>query len=227
MRTQGARTPNNWRHVHAPCGSATTPSVSETEQLPPKKDVARALLLRGSVFVHLDPRMADVSVPDFLRGQPQLVLQIGLDLPVPITDLRVDDAGVFGTLFFTRSPHTCVVPWNAVFALVGDDGKGMVWPEDMPKEIAAEVESAKPKAELRSISFGDKPSIKPRAKPQRRPALSEPPTVGARPRSRRSSNPAAATKSVGPRTPATIVDAASDKKRGKLRELPPYLRVIK
>lgn len=207
--------------------------MAETERLPPKKDVARALLLRGSVFVHLDPRIAEVSVPDFLRGQPQLVLQIGLDLPVPITDLRVDDAGVFGTLFFTRSPHTCVVPWNAVFALVGDDGKGMVWPDDMPKEIAAEVESgtAKPKVELRSLSFADKmsPSVKPKPspKPQRRPALSEPPTVGARPRSRRSSNPAAAAKSDGPSAPTNISTAATDKKRGKLRELPPYLRVIK
>ncbi len=116
--------------------------MAQRETPPPKKDVARALLLRGSVFVYLDPRRDDVAVPVWLAKQPQLVLQVGLDLPVPIPDLRVDDAGVFGTLSFNRAPFTCAVPWDAVFALWGDDGMGMVWPEDMPPEIAAEVEEA-------------------------------------------------------------------------------------
>jgi hypothetical protein len=95
--------------------------------------------LRGSVFVHLDPRVEATSVPSWLASQPQLVLQIGLDLPEPIPDLRVDDDGVYGTLSFNRAPFTCVVPWEAVFALVGDDGKGMLWPESVPPEIAAEI----------------------------------------------------------------------------------------
>ena len=108
--------------------------------MPPKKDVARALLLRGSVFVHLDPRVTEVVVPQWLRNQPQLVLQIGLDMPIPIPDLRVDDDGVYGTLSFQRSPFTCQVPWEGVFALVGEDGRGRVWPEDLPGEIASEVD---------------------------------------------------------------------------------------
>jgi hypothetical protein len=103
-------------------------------------DVARALLLRGSLFVHLDPREGDVAIPEWLRDQPQVVLQVGLDMPIPIPDLRVDDRGISGTLSFNRSPFTCRVPWRAVFALVGDDGRGMVWPESMPAEIIAEVE---------------------------------------------------------------------------------------
>ena len=115
-------------------------AVDEPTILPPKMDVARALLLRGSLFVHLDPRLDGVSVPAWLRGQPQLVLQVGLDMPIPIPDLRVDDQGVFGTLSFARSPYRCEVLWTAVFALVGDDGRGMVWPDDLPAEIAAEVE---------------------------------------------------------------------------------------
>jgi hypothetical protein len=108
--------------------------------LPNKKDVARALLLKGTVFVHLDPRVDAVIVPQWLKRQPQLVLQVGLDLPIPIPDLRVDDVGVFGTLSFNRTAFTCVVPWIAVFAVVGDDGRGMVWPGSMPSEIASEVE---------------------------------------------------------------------------------------
>ena len=54
--------------------------------------------------------------------------------------MQVDDDGVLGTLSFSRMPFTCSVPWDAVFALVGDDGRGMVWPESMPPEIAAEVD---------------------------------------------------------------------------------------
>jgi stringent starvation protein B len=97
-------------------------------------------LLRGSVFIHLDPRRSGVLVPARLRSQPQVVLQVGLDMPVPIPDLRIDQEGVFGTLSFKGVPFACFVPWAAVFALVGEDAKGMVWHADMPQEIAAEVE---------------------------------------------------------------------------------------
>lgn len=106
----------------------------------PKIDVANQLLRKGSLFVHLDPRVQDVVVPPWLRHQAQLVLQVGLDMPIPIHDLQVNDTGISGTLSFSRTPFTCVMPWNSVFALVGDEGRGMVWPESMPAEIVAEVE---------------------------------------------------------------------------------------
>ena len=122
-------------------GPRYTQAVSDRPP-PPKKDVANALVERGSLFVHLDPRSEGVVVPPWLAKQPQLVLQVGLDLAVPIPDLRIDDDGVFGTLSFNRSPFACSVPWSAVFALVDDEGIGMVWPEDLPAELAAEVEAA-------------------------------------------------------------------------------------
>jgi hypothetical protein len=118
--------------------------------LPYKRDVAEMLLRKGSLFIHLDPRVADVVVPPWLRHQAQLVLQVGLDMPIPIPDLRVDRDGVFGTLSFSRTPFACNVPWNAVFALVGDEGRGMVWPESMPPEIVAEVEREAQRAKLSS-----------------------------------------------------------------------------
>jgi stringent starvation protein B len=110
-----------------------------TSLLPPKKDVALALLERASVFVHLDPRADAVEVPPWLRAQPQLILQIGLNLAVDIPDLEVDDAGISCTLSFSRRPHHCAVPWSAVYALVGEDGRGMVWPADIPAEVAAQA----------------------------------------------------------------------------------------
>jgi hypothetical protein len=54
--------------------------------------------------------------------------------------LQVDEEGIYGTLSFNRSPFTCQVQWDAVFALAGDDGRGMVWPDSMPHEISEEIE---------------------------------------------------------------------------------------
>lgn len=115
--------------------------------LPPKKDVALALLERASLYVHLDPRAESVVVPQWLRNQPRLVLQIGLNMAIPIPDLRVDEGGLACTLSFNRAPFYCMVPWSSVFAMVGEDGRGMVWPDDVPREIAAaaQAEEAKPK----------------------------------------------------------------------------------
>jgi hypothetical protein len=114
-------------------------------RLPRKKDVAIALLEQASVFVHIDPRPAEVHVPPWFKRQPQLVLQIGLNMPVPIPDLDVSDHGLSCTLSFNRSPFHCRIPWPAVFALVGESGRGMVWPDDVPPEVAAQAQKqAKP-----------------------------------------------------------------------------------
>lgn len=109
--------------------------------LPGKIDVAQQLLRKGSLFIHLDPRRQDVVVPPWLRHQAQLVLQVGYDMPIPIDDLTVDSYGVTGTLSFSRTPFRCMIPWAAVFALVGDEGRGMVYDKDIPAEVAAEVEA--------------------------------------------------------------------------------------
>jgi stringent starvation protein B len=107
--------------------------------LPPKKEVALALLERSSVHVHLDPRAEGVVVPAWFKKQPQLVLQIGLNMPVPIPDLRLDEVGMSCTLSFNRAPFYCIVPWSSVYAMVGDDGRGMVWPENVPPEVAQQA----------------------------------------------------------------------------------------
>ena len=131
-------------------------------RLPKKKDVALALLEQASVFVHLDPRTEKVSVPPWLKRQPQLVLQIGLNMAIPIPDLEVDDAGLSCTLSFNRSPHHCQIPWGAVFALVGDNGRGMVWPDDVPAEVAAEAEkqakAAQAKTKLAAVQAAPQPA---------------------------------------------------------------------
>jgi stringent starvation protein B len=187
---------------------------------PPKKDVARALLLRGNLFVWLDPRRDDVRVPVQFAGQPELVLQIGLDMPIPIPDLRVDDQGVHGTLSFQRSPFACFVPWDAVFALADDHGHGRVWLESVPPEIAAEIETSGGEAIRRKSDKGrDREKEPRRARPRAVLAAAPALAPAANP-----PEPVAMRAIEGGATAGPRRDAAP--RRGP-RELPPYLRVVK
>lgn len=127
---------------------------------PNKKDVMLALLEQSGVFVHLDPRIQGVVVPDGFRRQPELVLQFGLNMAVPIKDLEVDDEAVSGTLSFARRPFWVKVPWAAIYALVSDeDQRGMVWPEDAPRESklsqGAPRAAEKPRPRLRAVGPDD------------------------------------------------------------------------
>lgn len=137
-------------------------------QLPPKKEVALALLEGPSLFIHLDPRREGVVVPKWFMGQPQLVLQVGLNMAVAIPDLAVDEEGITCTLSFSRTPFWCRLPWNAVYALVGEDGRGMLWPKDVPPEVAAQMQKAastpapaktgkKAKPKLTAVKEGSEP----------------------------------------------------------------------
>jgi stringent starvation protein B len=133
--------------------------MAPTARLPPKKDVALALLEQASMYIHLDPRADSVQVPAWFKKQPQLVLQVGLNMAVPIPDLHVDEQGLSCTLSFNRSPFFCMIPWRAVFALVGEKGQAMVWAEDVPAEVAAQAQAQKqperPRGHLRSVAEGE------------------------------------------------------------------------
>ena len=121
-------------------------------QRPEKREVALVLLESGSIYLHLDPRRDRVVVPQPFRAQAELVLQFGYQLRVPIPDLEIDEEGVSGTLSFARRPFWCRVPWSAVYAIAGEDGRGFRWAEDMPRDgsaAAREAEAKRPK--LRAV----------------------------------------------------------------------------
>jgi stringent starvation protein B len=215
--------------------------MSPTQPLPPKKEVGLALLERSSVYVHLDPRQETVLVPAWFKKQPQLVLQVGMNMPVAIPDLRFDDDGMSCTLSFNRSPFFCVVPWSSVFAMVGEDGRGMVWPDDVPVEVArqAQVRPAEgaprkdaPKPIAASVREGrDAREARPEApkakRARKRPPLQAVPDGGA------SATSPGKTSSGRASSPLRPVVAPSPRPRPvagptrKKRELPPYLRVVK
>jgi stringent starvation protein B len=124
--------------------------MSSSER-PSKQQAFLALLREGWTSLHLDARRAGVVVPQQLRGEPHLVLQYGHDLPIPIPDLEVDEYGVRATLSFSRAAHRTVVPWSAVYVVACDDGRGVLYSEDVPPDvtvIAARATSDAPPPDL-------------------------------------------------------------------------------
>jgi hypothetical protein len=107
-----------------------------SSERPSKREVFLELLRDSWSSLHLDARRPGVVVPEHLRGEPHLVLQYGLDLPIPILDLEVDDDGVRATLSFSKHPERTVVPWSAVYVVTCNDGRGVLYHEDVPEDVS-------------------------------------------------------------------------------------------
>jgi stringent starvation protein B len=103
---------------------------------PSKQDAFLALLAEGWTSLHLDARREGVVVPAHLKNEAHLVLQYGHDLPIPIPDLQIDEHGVSATLSFARNPWSTVVPWSAVYVVTSQDGRGVLYQEDVPGDVS-------------------------------------------------------------------------------------------
>jgi stringent starvation protein B len=123
--------------------------MAETPNPPderPSKLVAfQAFLREGWVSIHLDARRPGVSVPPEFADSPHLVLQYGLNMPIPIPDLKVTDEGVSATLSFSRQPHQTVIPWSAIYIVACEDGRGVLYQEDVPSEVSLVARPVEPR----------------------------------------------------------------------------------
>ncbi len=108
----------------------------DDSERPSKRDAFLALLRAGWASLHLDARSAGVVVPAPFCSHGHLVLQYGRNMPIPIADLEVTDAGVSATLSFSRIPHRTYVPWSAVYAVTCTNGSGVLYAEDIPADVA-------------------------------------------------------------------------------------------
>jgi hypothetical protein len=106
---------------------------------PSKRELMQTLIAAEDVYLQLDPRHDDVVLPERLRLQPLLVLRFGLEMPVPIPDLEIGEAGVTATLSFDQAPFRCSLPWGAVFGLLTESGQGFLWAADAPPEVLARL----------------------------------------------------------------------------------------
>jgi hypothetical protein len=200
--------------------------MSLPRELPSKKEVALMLLESSDVFIHLDPRKEQVVVPPWLRKQPHLILQVGLNMPVAIPDLDVGEDGVSCTLSFNRSPFWCKLPWTAVYALVSKDARGMVWPDDVPPEVAVKFvkqEGAAPEAPVQPVAAAA-PVVAPEPVPEAQPPARG---KGRKSAGRKKRAPAKQAEAAAAGAPSAAEAAAQQPAARSKRELPPYLRVIK
>ena len=108
----------------------------DERERPSKKDAFLALLRAGWASLHLDARYPGVVVPAPFSSQAHLVLQYGRNMPIPIADLEVTEAGVSATLSFSRVQHRTYVPWSAVYAVSCTNGCGVLYREDIPEDVA-------------------------------------------------------------------------------------------
>ncbi|PIQ95574.1 MAG: hypothetical protein COV67_14205 [Nitrospinae bacterium CG11_big_fil_rev_8_21_14_0_20_56_8] len=98
-----------------------------------KFDFLSHLLSEGDAMVCLDARRDDVDVPHMHKKNPSLNLVLNLNFRRPVHVLM---EGIQATLAFGGRPHSCYIPFDAVWALY-EPGmkKGQVWEEDFPKDI--------------------------------------------------------------------------------------------
>lgn len=99
-----------------------------------KRKMAEALLASQAIYLHLDARRQGLTVPDYLRRRKHLVLEVGHHMAVPIPDLKVDADGISGTLSFKHQPFRCIIPWDTIYALATDEGRGGIWDRDVPAD---------------------------------------------------------------------------------------------
>lgn len=52
-----------------------------------------------------------------------VMLDYGLHLPIPISDLATDGGGISATLSFNRTPHKTYIPWGSVYIMAALDEK--------------------------------------------------------------------------------------------------------
>ncbi|HOT10334.1 MAG TPA: ClpXP protease specificity-enhancing factor SspB [Polyangiaceae bacterium] len=195
---------------------------------PDKQQLMNYLLAEApSVFIHLDPRQEKVVVPPRFRKNPMLILEIGLNMRVPIPDLNVDAEGVTCTLSFGGKPYWCQLPWPSVFALVGSDQRGYVWFEQVPKEVADRYvsPSKSPAPKLKAVDDSEK--SEPRTSDKRVVALHA--SKPSRPPAPDTTMPDTDGNAAGVLEPLEDRPEPSqdDPKKKSKRKLPSYLRVVK
>jgi stringent starvation protein B len=104
------------------------------KKTPDKKERLLAVLDRGMVMIHLDARRPGVMVPEALRKEAHLRLNLSYRFDPP--DLTVTEWGIRSTLSFSDVRHKVCVPWSAVFAMTSHVSKEFwMYPDDMPPEL--------------------------------------------------------------------------------------------
>lgn len=106
-----------------------------------KADVVINWIGHGPLRVQFDATREGVVVPQHLQHKVDLVFEIGLDMPRPIPDLKIDQDGISATLSFGGyGLIPCCIPWAAVFGVSSIVSDAVaVWLNDAPGEVQRRV----------------------------------------------------------------------------------------
>ncbi len=114
-----------------------------------KKSRLLGSLEQGQTMIHLDARRPGVLVPEHLKQDPHLLLNLSYRFDPP--DLAVGEWGVRCTLTFGGKRFTIAVPWSALYAISSQHTKEFwMYPDDMPRELL-EGSPERMKAELQGV----------------------------------------------------------------------------
>lgn len=77
--------------------------------------IQEMLKVEPFVFVVFTADLEGTKVPEHVIGADHTVaLHVGYDMPRPIINLKIDEAGISGVFLFGGVPSEVVVPWSAV-----------------------------------------------------------------------------------------------------------------
>jgi len=80
----------------------------------------------------------ELVIPEYLKKDAEVVLEIGYNTAIPIPDLELESNGVSCTLSFNRTPQYCFIPWESITGYGGDAVTALL--EELQKGKAKEDE---------------------------------------------------------------------------------------
>jgi len=93
----------------------------------------------GRVYIVVDATSSEISLPDFLRGDPALRLVLNTRMPQPI---YIRDSFIESNFSFSGETYTCIIPMRLIWATYlpgGDMSTGFVWEEDVPETVQSVI----------------------------------------------------------------------------------------
>lgn len=153
------------------------------KRVPEKKARLLEALDKGMTMIHLDARRPGVLVPEHLKGELHLILNLSYRFDPP--DLSVGEWGIRQTLTFQGRRFTVAIPWSALYAISSHvTHQFWMYSEDMPSELLDPAEGGN--ALENSLADGDTHPARAvlkevvSAEPQAAPKKSEAPSAPAK-----------------------------------------------
>jgi stringent starvation protein B len=144
----------------------------QTQSQADKQTVLEQYLESGMTLIVLDARTPGVDVPDHLRQDPQLRLNLSYKFGLPMS---MSQWGVVATLTFGGIHHACRIPWVAIFAMVSHaTGQPHVFPEDVPVELLAQQQAVPSSSEHTEAPAAPTPEKTTTRKPRKKKTPAKP-----------------------------------------------------